>query len=97
MLGSNLASIAQRIEHRFPKPCVAGSIPARGAQQESYDMIVDTFEGPNVIAQEKVSFKFRKVYHIVLYESRRTGHVALLIQQHGRGRAIFEYLNWTST
>ena len=25
------ASVAQWIEHRFPKPCVAGSIPARGA------------------------------------------------------------------
>jgi len=25
-----LASIAQGIEHRFPKPCVAGSNPARG-------------------------------------------------------------------
>ena len=24
------ASIAQGIEHRFPKPCVAGSNPARG-------------------------------------------------------------------
>jgi hypothetical protein len=24
------ASVAQWIEHRFPKPCVAGSIPARG-------------------------------------------------------------------
>ncbi len=27
------ASVAQWIEHRFPKPCVAGSIPARGATQ----------------------------------------------------------------
>ena len=26
------ASVAQWIEHRFPKPCVAGSIPARGAR-----------------------------------------------------------------
>ncbi len=30
----NLAPVAQRIERRFPKPCVAGSIPAGGAGSE---------------------------------------------------------------
>ncbi len=31
------ASVAQWIEHRFPKPCVAGSIPARGATKYLVD------------------------------------------------------------
>ena len=31
---SQLAPVAQRIERRFPKPCVAGSSPAGGAEQE---------------------------------------------------------------
>jgi hypothetical protein len=33
------ASVAQWIEHRFPKPCVAGSIPARGATKHLVDRL----------------------------------------------------------
>lgn len=32
---SNNGSVAQRIERRFPKPCVAGSIPAGAAAYTS--------------------------------------------------------------
>ena len=31
---SQLALVAQRIEQRFPKPCVAGSSPAGGTTSE---------------------------------------------------------------
>ena len=34
------APVAQRIEQRFPKPCVAGSIPARGSTKSNWKTVL---------------------------------------------------------
>ena len=52
-LPSTLALVAQWIEQRFPKPCVAGSIPAGGTLVMSRD-IVHTCLGTSFHVQRSV-------------------------------------------
>jgi hypothetical protein len=47
------ASVAQWIEHRFPKPCVAGSIPARGTAK----FLLDNYSAISIDENDRLGWR----------------------------------------